>query len=80
MIFIALNINTIIIKMFSLLKYIAILFILLYFVGSSLVTIESAAELSFLSYRVEPLQSKTNFWIGLYRNVEGNFSAMIFES
>ncbi|KAF4023228.1 hypothetical protein G4228_015619 [Cervus hanglu yarkandensis] len=38
--------------------------------GSSLVTIESAAELSFLSYRVEPLQSKTNFWIGLYRNVE----------
>ncbi|KAI4575392.1 hypothetical protein MJG53_011595 [Ovis ammon polii x Ovis aries] len=40
--------------------------------GSSLVTIESAAELSFLSYRVEPLQSKTNFWIGLYRNVEAD--------
>uniref|UniRef100_A0A8C3X197 Macrophage mannose receptor 1 n=1 Tax=Catagonus wagneri TaxID=51154 RepID=A0A8C3X197_9CETA len=39
--------------------------------GSSLVSIESAAESSFLSYRVEPLQSKTNFWIGLYRNVEG---------
>ncbi|EHH64595.1 macrophage mannose receptor 1 [Macaca nemestrina] len=39
--------------------------------GSSLVSIESAAESSFLSYRVEPLKSKTNFWIGLFRNVEG---------
>ncbi|KAG8515944.1 Macrophage mannose receptor 1 [Galemys pyrenaicus] len=39
--------------------------------GSSLVSIESAAESSFLSYHVEPLQSKTNFWIGLFRNVEG---------
>ncbi|XP_036201669.1 macrophage mannose receptor 1 isoform X2 [Myotis myotis] len=38
--------------------------------GASLVSIETAAESSFLSYRVEPLQSKTNFWIGLYRNVE----------
>uniref|UniRef100_G1PD26 Macrophage mannose receptor 1 n=1 Tax=Myotis lucifugus TaxID=59463 RepID=G1PD26_MYOLU len=41
--------------------------------GASLVSIESAAESSFLSYRVEPLQSKTNFWIGLYRNVEGKW-------
>nr|XP_054362403.1 macrophage mannose receptor 1 [Mirounga angustirostris] len=41
--------------------------------GSSLVSIESAAESSFLSYRVEPLQSKTNFWIGLFRNVEGKW-------
>ncbi|XP_012516351.1 PREDICTED: macrophage mannose receptor 1 [Propithecus coquereli] len=39
--------------------------------GSSLVSIESAAESSFLSYQVEPLKSKTNFWIGLYRNIEG---------
>ncbi|ELW47394.1 Macrophage mannose receptor 1 [Tupaia chinensis] len=39
--------------------------------GSSLVSIESAAESSFLSYRVEPLKSKTNFWIGMYKNVEG---------
>ncbi|KAF6131555.1 mannose receptor C-type 1 [Phyllostomus discolor] len=41
--------------------------------GASLVSIESAAESSFLSYRVEPLQGKTNFWIGLYRNVEGKW-------
>ncbi|XP_002918683.1 macrophage mannose receptor 1 [Ailuropoda melanoleuca] len=41
--------------------------------GSSLASIESAAESSFLSYRVEPLQSKTNFWIGLFRNVEGKW-------
>ncbi|XP_066135196.1 macrophage mannose receptor 1 [Saccopteryx bilineata] len=40
---------------------------------SSLVSIESAAESSFLSYRVEPLQGKTNFWIGLFRNVEGKW-------
>ncbi|XP_011362718.1 macrophage mannose receptor 1 [Pteropus vampyrus] len=40
---------------------------------STLVSIESAAESSFLSYRVEPLQGKTNFWIGLYRNVEGKW-------
>ncbi|XP_045141549.1 macrophage mannose receptor 1 [Echinops telfairi] len=39
--------------------------------GSTLVSIESAAESDFLSYRVEPLKSKTNFWIGLYRNVDG---------
>ncbi|XP_015338886.1 macrophage mannose receptor 1 [Marmota marmota marmota] len=39
--------------------------------GSTLVSIENAAESSFLSYRVEPLKSKTNFWIGLFRNVEG---------
>uniref|UniRef100_A0A8C5Y4E3 Macrophage mannose receptor 1 n=1 Tax=Microcebus murinus TaxID=30608 RepID=A0A8C5Y4E3_MICMU len=39
--------------------------------GASLVSIESAAESSFLSYQVEPLKSKTNFWIGLFRNIEG---------
>ncbi|XP_023561199.1 macrophage mannose receptor 1 [Octodon degus] len=41
--------------------------------SSSLVSIESAAESSFLSYLVEPLRSKTNFWIGLFRNVEGKW-------
>lgn len=52
--------------------------VFLYFAGSSLVSIESAAESSFLSYRVEPLQSKTNFWIGLFRNVEGKFAEQLF--
>lgn len=41
--------------------------------GASLVSIETAAESSFLSYRVEPLKSKTNFWIGMFRNVEGKW-------
>nr|XP_044990947.1 macrophage mannose receptor 1 [Jaculus jaculus] len=41
--------------------------------GSSLASIESSAESSFLSYRVEPLKSKTNFWIGMFRNVEGKW-------
>ncbi|XP_005387016.1 PREDICTED: macrophage mannose receptor 1 [Chinchilla lanigera] len=41
--------------------------------SSTLVSIENAAESSFLSYRVEPLRSKTNFWIGLFRNVEGKW-------
>uniref|UniRef100_F6Y2F6 Macrophage mannose receptor 1 n=1 Tax=Monodelphis domestica TaxID=13616 RepID=F6Y2F6_MONDO len=41
--------------------------------GASLVSIESAVESSFLKYKVEPLKSKTNFWIGMFRNVEGNW-------
>lgn len=60
------------------LKHNPILFVFLYFTGSSLVSIESASESSFLSYRVEPLKSKTNFWIGMFRNVEGNFHRLLF--
>ncbi|XP_021096156.1 macrophage mannose receptor 1 isoform X3 [Heterocephalus glaber] len=41
--------------------------------NSYLVSIENAAESSFISYLVEPLRSKTNFWIGLFRNVEGKW-------
>ncbi|XP_043825132.1 LOW QUALITY PROTEIN: macrophage mannose receptor 1 [Dromiciops gliroides] len=41
--------------------------------GASLVSIESAVESMFLTYKVEPLKSKTNFWIGMLRNVEGNW-------
>ncbi|KFO21624.1 Macrophage mannose receptor 1 [Fukomys damarensis] len=41
--------------------------------SSYLVSIENAAESSFISYLVEPLRSKTNFWIGLFRNVEGKW-------
>lgn len=41
--------------------------------GATLASIENAAEADFLSYHVEPLQSKTNFWIGFYRNVEGTW-------
>nr|XP_048316812.1 macrophage mannose receptor 1 [Myodes glareolus] len=41
--------------------------------GASLASIETAAESSFLSYRVEPLKSKANFWIGMFRNVEGKW-------
>ncbi|EGW02049.1 Macrophage mannose receptor 1 [Cricetulus griseus] len=43
--------------------------------GASLASIETAAESSFLSYRAEPLKSKTNFWIGMFRNVEGSSRA-----
>ncbi|XP_068942367.1 macrophage mannose receptor 1 isoform X1 [Petaurus breviceps papuanus] len=42
-------------------------------IGASLVSIESAVESTFLTYKVEPLKSKTNFWIGMFRNVEGNW-------
>ncbi|XP_028934045.1 macrophage mannose receptor 1 [Ornithorhynchus anatinus] len=39
--------------------------------GATLVSIDSAAESHFLTYIVEPFQSKTNFWTGLFRNVDG---------
>lgn len=47
------------------------------FLGASLVSIEDSAEMNFLLLYLSPLASDfRKFWIGLFKNIDGNYFTM----